>query len=84
MNEVISDITKLYGNSFKRMITVEAMDINSGMLIPFTEKNVAFDDFAKVVKASASLPGVFPATKWGEWLFIDGGVIWGANLASAV
>ena len=66
------------------MIRVDAMDAISGSLIGFTEKDVEWKDFAKVNVASASLPGLFPATKWGEWLFIDGGVIWGANLAGAV
>jgi predicted acylesterase/phospholipase RssA len=84
MNEILKDIGDKYGNSFKRMITIEAMDAISGSLIPFTEKTIDYLDFAKVVLSSASLPGVFPATKWGDWLFIDGGLVWGANVVSAV
>lgn len=84
MNEIIAEVGALNSNDFERMIRVDAMDANSGSLIGFTEKDVAWKDFAKVNVASASLPGVFPSTKYGDHVFIDGGVVWGANLAGAV
>jgi hypothetical protein len=84
LNGVLKEIGDAHGHKFQRMINIDAMDAITGNLIPFTEKTVAFDDFAKVAVSSASLPGLFPARKYNDWLFIDGGVVWGADLARGV
>jgi hypothetical protein len=81
---ILKDIGDAHGHGFQRKINIDAMDAISGSLIPFTEADVPYDDFAKVAVASASLPGLFPARKFGDWLFIDGGVVWGADLARGV
>jgi len=84
LTSVLKDIGDAHGHSFHRMINIDAMDAISGNLIPFTEADVPFDDFAKVAVASASLPGLFPARKFKDWLFIDGGFVWGADLARGI
>ena len=74
MNFALKTIGEKNGHKFARMLNVDAMDALSGSLIPFTERDVAYDDFAMVAVSSASLPGLFPARKFKKWLFIDGGV----------
>ena len=66
------------------MLNIDAMDALTGNLIPFTERDVPYDSFAMVAVSSASLPGLFPARKFENYLFIDGGVQWGADLAHGV
>lgn len=66
------------------MLEIEAMDAVSGSFVGFNEKNTEYDKFPEVVLASAALPGLFPAPHWGDWIFIDGGVVWGTNLVKAV
>jgi len=82
--DILKEIGDAHGHTFQRMINIDAMDAISGNLIPFTEASVSYDDFSKVAVASASLPGLFPARKLDDWLFIDGGVVWGADLARGI
>ena len=56
---LITGVSEQFG-SFKRDVIVSAVDVNSGVFIPFTTWNVPYSDFPKAVVASASIPGVFP------------------------
>ena len=76
---------------FNRMVYIDAQDAITGSIIPFSEKTTPYDQFSDVVLASSSIPGVFPATVYpdarapsGKFVFIDGGVVWGAPLAGAI
>ena len=84
MHDVLMELGDKFSHQMQRMITVQAMDANTGALISFTEKDVSYDQYSEVTIASASLPGLFPSYKWGDWVFFDGGVVYGANLISAV
>ena len=84
MHDVLMELGDKFSHEMQRMITVQAMDANTGALISFTEKDVAYDDYSEVTIASASLPGLFPSYHWNPWVFFDGGVVYGANIISAV
>ena len=71
-------------SGFKRMLEIEAMDAITGNFVGFNEKNTDYEKFPDVIAASAAIPGVFSAPHWGNWIFIDGGVVWGTNLVRAV
>lgn len=61
--------TKIY-----RKVTVGATDLKSGQFVRFHE-DMDFDDFAfKAVRASASMPGIFPAVEFQNMTLVDGGV----------
>jgi predicted acylesterase/phospholipase RssA len=81
---LLDTIGAKFGHDFKRMLNINATDANTGTFSRFTEKTNTFDDFAEISVASSSLPGIFPSTKWFDKVFIDGGVIYGADLSSAV
>jgi predicted acylesterase/phospholipase RssA len=66
-----------------RKLVVSAVDVNTGKYVTFDE-STPFEDVSTVVAASSSIPFLFPPTKYGEHLFMDGGPIWNTNMVSAV
>ena len=72
------------GKTFKRKFNIDATDANTGTFTHFTHETIAWDQFVKASIASSSIPGVFEATKWGDKVFFDGGMLYSADLASGV
>ena len=42
------------------MISVSAIDVETGDIIIFNEKNTAFEEFYMAIMASTAMPGAFP------------------------
>jgi predicted acylesterase/phospholipase RssA len=70
-------------DGIKRWSVVGTCDSNSGDFVTFDE-TTPYDQWAYAVVSSASIPAVFPARPWGDWLFIDGGTVSGLNANSAI
>ena len=84
MDSILNQLGDMFGPTFKRMINIDAMDANTGTFTKFTEKTNTYNEFGEITIASSSIPFVFPATKWGNSVFIDGGVVYSADLSSGV
>jgi NTE family protein len=63
---------ELNGNPYKRKVSIQSVDINTGKVIIFDE-TVPEPLRAKVVLSSASIPSFFPPVKIDDWLLVDGG-----------
>lgn len=72
LENTIVNLGNKYGAYFKRMISVMAMDANTGILVNFDDKNTKFLDFPMAAKASASIPELFGSVKIGDHVFFDG------------
>ena len=49
-------------DSFKRAITLSAVDANTGLKVTMTDKDISFAELPVAVLGSASVPGIFPVT----------------------
>ena len=62
------------------MISVSAIDVETGEVVLFDEHNTEFDEFYFAVMASAAMPGVFPPIKFKDRILMDGGVAYNTNV----
>lgn len=69
-NLLVSKIGDVQFSDLKIPFKCVASDLYSGRLVVLSEGSVA-----EAVRASSSIPGVFPPVKLGERLLIDGGVL---------
>lgn len=69
--------------SVKRHISVGAYDINVGEFKRFDE-TMDFDKFIWAVRASASIPLIFPTVLLEEMTLIDGGIYQNLDVAAAI
>lgn len=60
------------------------MDANTGSFVGFNEKTTTYDGFNVASLASSSIPGAFSPTQVGPYVLFDGGMVYSANLVSAV
>ena len=60
VNKDIPYSEQLNSRGFKRMISVSAIDVETGEVVLYNEMNTEFDEFYMAVMASAAMPGVFP------------------------
>ena len=71
------------GGEMHRRLSFSCVDANTGRIVMFNE---SYHDLPKAVKASSSMPTLFPSVNFRDENVscIDGGVIWNTNLVSAV
>ena len=81
--ESLRHIFKGY-DGFKREISISAVDINSGQIITFTEKNTKFEEYHHAIIASASVPGAFPPHRFHDHLLVDGMAAYNTNVQQAI
>jgi predicted acylesterase/phospholipase RssA len=67
------------GGQIKRKFTIGIVDAQTGEYVIVDEK-IGADKIPFYVKASASVPGIFPYLKDGDRVFIDGGTTDNINL----
>ena len=67
------------GNEMKRKVTVGATDANTGQYVRFNS-SIPFKDFVVATRASASIPGFFPAVELYNHTLIDGGMSHGLEI----
>ena len=73
------DVTK-----FKRRIVCDAVDSETGIINSITENDIPFDEYYKVVLASASVPGMFPNTEIRGHRFMDGMAGYNTDVEAAI
>lgn len=56
------------------MISISAIDVETGEITIFNEQNTPFDEFYLAVSASSAMPGAFPPIRYNNHLLMDGGV----------
>lgn len=91
--ELLLGIVKDFGNVAKRTVITTANDVITGRQMEYIIKP-GTDDIqtpewrASVVKASASVPFVFPPTNMHDFgqdvLLMDGGTTWNNNMVAAI
>ena len=67
-----------------RKLIVGAVDLQSGLFLNIDADDLEEDERAIAVLASASVPGVFPATKLRDYTLIDGSTGWNLNMIGAI
>lgn len=80
LNETVkrTNATKIY-----RKLVVSSASVKTGAYHAFNE-SVGLENLATIIKASASIPGVFPPTPYEGDLFMDGGTEWNTNIVTAI
>jgi len=63
----------LNNKPYKRKISIQSVDVNTGKIIIFDETIKDDEMRAKVVLSSASIPAFFPPVKIDKWALVDGG-----------
>jgi predicted acylesterase/phospholipase RssA len=74
---------RLEGRDFKRMLSIQSVDLKSGKIILFDER-VPSDIRAKSVISSASIPFVFPPVEIEEYALVDGGTFMNLDIGDPV
>lgn len=70
------------GGKIHRKVTVASADANSGNFHLWNETEPLF---SKAALSSSSIQFIFPPQKWDDGtVAMDGGVIWGINIATAI
>ena len=70
--------------SFKRKIVCDAVDSETGIINSITENDIPFEEYYKVVLASASVPGFFPNTEIRGHRFMDGMAGYNTDVEAAI
>lgn len=73
----------MQGEGRKRKIVVSAVDTNNGNYITFNEDGVK-EMFASKIRASCSMPFIFPHVDILDMVLLDGGVSWTSNMVTAL
>ena len=71
-------------SGFQRKLAVSAVEVETGEYVQFTSDDVSYNDYTKALLSSASLPFLFPPTRWERGVFMDGGVVRETNLDAAI
>mmetsp|Transcript_13623 Transcript_13623/g.21323 ORF Transcript_13623/g.21323 Transcript_13623/m.21323 type:complete len:236 (+) Transcript_13623:251-958(+) len=85
--ETLQDLGDEFGHEFKRKFNTQATDMNSGVVVQFSEKDLTFDEFYQALMASSSYPIVFPPYYVGgydNFTFADGGIEFGPDFPTAI
>ena len=69
---------------FKRRIVCDAVDSETGIINSITENDIPFEEYYKVVLASASVPGFFPNTEIEGHRFMDGMAGYNTDVEAAI
>ena len=70
--------------AFKRKIVCDAVDSETGVINSITEKDIPYDEYYKVVLASASVPGFFPNTIVNGHRLMDGMAGYNTDVEAAI
>lgn len=82
MSAYLDDYFKDF-EKIEKMVVLSAVDVNTGIYTPFDE-SVGLQNLGTIVRASSSIPGVFPPTPFEGNLYMDGGTVWNINIKDAV
>merc|ERR1712083_1191550 len=66
------------------MISVSAIDVETGQITIFNEKNTPIEEFYLVVTASSAMPAIFAPVRYKNHLLMDGGVAYNTQVDQAI
>lgn len=66
-----------------RKVNINTVEFNTGEVYTFNE-TWPFDDLARAIRASTSMPFAFPHTYIDDYVFVDGGAIWNVDISGAI
>lgn len=72
-----------FTEGIQRELIVTAVNVETGLYTQFDNSQPA-EQWPLAVKASSSIPFVFPPQKINDTYFMDGGTVWNTNLVSGV
>ena len=80
LNETVKRVN---ATKFHRKLVVSSASVLTGTYHAFNE-SVGLENLGTIIKASASIPAVFPPTAFEGDLFMDGGTEWNTNIVTAI
>lgn len=81
--ETYEEVFANFTEGVQRELIVTAVNVETGLYTQFDNSQPA-EQWPLAVKASSSIPFVFPPQKINDTYFMDGGTVWNTNLVSGV
>ena len=65
---------------YKRAFSLSTVAIETGAIVNLTDETIPIEDLHRAVVASASVPGIFPATEINGMKLVDGMTAYNTNV----